>query len=231
MTLWIRLALLFGIALGLMACGQPKTAVPPQAAQYSWLDDSPCTPPCWQGIIPGTTTITATVDLLKANPTIRRVIRYNPTKTIRGDDYHIDWNWARPSEDGGDAYAFHGSVVVDILFLGFDDTPIALTTIRERFGAPSHARLDAIPEAHGNAVMWKLELIYLDRGMVLVDISSTPPLLETLMIDRVYFTQPDATHILAPVSDTRSLYVWREGAPLTIYCDENYNPERCRSFQ
>ena len=149
----------------------------------------------------------------------------------KGDQ--IDWGWHGSDENGGGAYADNEARVIDLVQFGLD-TPIDLATIQERFGIPSHALLTVVKDPHSRNVTWKLEFIYVDRGMILSDISPTPPVLKTLLIDQVLFTQPDEAHILVNLvgtAGTTPLYPSREGAPLTTYCDENYNYERCRLFQ
>ena len=131
MTMWIRaIVTLLGIAFGLVACGQPQTAKPPQAAQYSWLDESACRPPCWEGITPGVTTVTATADLLKANPTIQHV-RVTDLAYVNHDGEHeIRWGWTPPSPStrGGYAFALNGSFMIDHVGL-FLDTPVAFASV------------------------------------------------------------------------------------------------------
>jgi hypothetical protein len=227
---------LLGLTLGLAACGRPETAAPARSAQaqtaapawhaqYSWLDESACRPPCWEGITPGVTTVTATAELLRASPTIRAVSVHDLAPLRHPGEYDIRWVWTLPGTMGGYAYAFNGSFMIDHVGLTLD-APVTFAAVQERFGPPSHAVLRILPDPHSNDVTWKLELIYVDRGMILAALTPTPPQLETAAIDLVLFTQADAAHIDDHVSAS-AWYPWQDGAALSTYCSDEYAYERC----
>jgi hypothetical protein len=228
---------LLGLALGLAACGRPETAAPAaqsqtaapaRSAQYSWLDGSDCRPPCWEGITPGVTTVTATAELLRASPTIQYVVgadlaALNPLS--REGEYQINWGWTPPGSLGGYAFALNGSLIIDHVGLLLD-APVTFATVQERFGPPSHALLAIIPDPHSNDVTWKLELIYLEQGMILGAVSPTPPQLDTAAIDLVLFPHLEDGRITSPLGYS-VLYPWQDGAALSTYCSDDYAYERC----
>jgi hypothetical protein len=236
---------LLGLALGLAACGRPETAAPAaqsqtaaparsaqsqtappaRSAQYSWLHEAACRPPCWEGITPGVTTVTATAELLRASPTIRAVSVHDLAAINYPGEHEIRWVWTPPGTMGGYAYAFNGSFIIDHVGLSLD-APVTFAAVQERFGPPSHAVLRIIPDPHSNDVTWKLELIYVDLGMILAALSPTPPQLETAPIDLVLFTQADTAHIDSHVS-AEIRYPWQDGAALSTYCSDEYAYERC----
>ena len=237
MSMWVRTIIsLLGLALGLAACGRPETAAPApsaqsqtaapaRSAQYSWLDGSDCRPPCWEGITPGVTTVTATAELLRANPTIQHVSVTDLTALHHPGEHQIRWVWTPPGTMGGYAIAFNGSFIIDHVGLILGE-PVSFATVQERFGPPSHAVLRILPDPHSNDVTWKLELIYVDQGMILASLSPTPPQLETAAIDLVLFTQADTAHIDSHVSASVR-YPWQDGAALSTYCSDEYAYERC----
>lgn len=240
MIMGIRPIILVGIALLLLACGQPQIATPRPpavsaavvqtlpAVQASWLTSSTCRPPCWEGITPGVTTITATVAILQAHPLLL-YIPGPPGFTPRDGEHQFDWAWPAPSSRGAYAYARKSAVTIEYIDLNLDAS-VSFATIQTQFGAPSHALLVVIPDPHSRDVTWKLDLIFVDQGMILTALSPTPPRLDTAAFDQVLLTYPDKAQFESLLYHT-VWYPWEEGAPLTTYCDRTNNAEPCLLFR
>ena len=107
-----------------------------------WLSGNSCSPPCWEGIMPGQTTLKDAVDLLQNNPLIGQLTIYADEN--RPNSGEISWNWPGVEKRGGRVfYAPIGDVAESVVYAiwpGFGEG-IRLGEVIQAFGEPSHVKI------------------------------------------------------------------------------------------
>ncbi len=134
----------------------------PNDWQSRWLNGIPCSPPCWEGIIPGQTSAQEAVEILKKNPKFSNPqIRFHSAVTWSNDRVnHL--NLAEAYFDLKDPkqviYEIHpGSTLFGVEF--------RLKDVIQAYGEPTYIiGLKGGPPAV-NRIIYQAEFIYIKRGM------------------------------------------------------------------
>lgn len=110
----------------------------PSSPKASWLvkflEEPTCQPPCWENIIPGETTISDAMDLLRNVPYVQNISPYylKPTSSV-----HIEWNFAG-TPDIGRIYSTRDGEKVENIFLNLSgSSSLLLGDMIESYGPPS----------------------------------------------------------------------------------------------
>ena len=107
--------------------------VPPNTDwETDWLRGQPCAPPCFAGIVPGTTMLSETVRLLETNPHIAYVKVFSSTTLLRTG--YVQWGWR--TIFGGGIAAFTPTLG-RITSITVDIDLIRLDTLMTAYGDPS----------------------------------------------------------------------------------------------
>ena len=130
------------------------------ALVLSWVRAEPCSPPCWEGITPGVSTVTDTIDILGAITTINSV---RGVEVLTPDDeYQGTIEWAGVDARGSISYSGNGLVYRIIL-----DTAGRLTIqdVVDAFGEPSHIYAAASPAIDVDVPVIHFDVVYLSKGI------------------------------------------------------------------
>lgn len=106
--------------------------------QHRWLRGEPCSAPCWEGIIPGRTTVTEAVDILNRSSLITGL--QNSYRVSPDDDDTVTWLWMNPkgSAGGSLAYPQHPSAPVTTIHVAFPNTSFRFRDVIAAYGNPSY---------------------------------------------------------------------------------------------
>jgi hypothetical protein len=178
----LTLSGLFGCRLFLNSGSPTPTPLPP-AWFTAWLHDPVCQPPCWEGITPGTTTMTETVKILQSLPGVK--IDDGPTRFSPHTDFQLEWSLPPASPGGGMAWASDNGIINQLSIGGDLSTP--LQKVIDSYGLPDKVFITSCDV--GRCVT---NLIYMHTGMM-VD----------LFLDWDYAADSDVT--IAPDSEVRGI--------------------------
>lgn len=99
----------------------------------SFLTDNPCSVPCWQGIVPGETSRSQAIKILKANPSVRqRSLQEGGSNEWGG----ITWSWKGRGSGNKipPRISWNEGIVQEITF--GTTCEVAVEQILDKFGAP-----------------------------------------------------------------------------------------------
>ncbi len=142
------------------------------AWERKWLTGIPCRAPCWEGVTPGRTTVTDTIQLLQHNTPIGNL---NYSRSDRDADNEIFWEgWRNDHGTGRIVYDRSTSIVSRIsLSLPHDFT---LGEVAAAYGQPSHViALAARNLEKLNEIDYTLEMYWQSQGIVLDWARQYPP--------------------------------------------------------
>ena len=174
----------------------------PQPRRYVWARTGDYVLPCWDGVLPGTTTLDEAEALLRANEGVRGVTllppeRGDPVARLQwqGDGYSAE---ARPLRDS----SVVGSIALDI------ERSVDFNAVKAAFGEPSHLYIRR--KVGDNPFAHSLVIVYLHRGFAL-----TETLVYPSNVDRVLEGFRVRGFVLVPPDDleTLSRTMWRRADP------------------
>lgn len=186
----------------------PIKPQPPENWPYRWLNETPCRPPCWEGIIPGQTTAEEAVGVLSISPVIAAAeVVTNPLMPDRG---YVLWEWVDRGE-GGEAI-FHAQTPSSPVYAIHPNLP---TTFRfgdviQVYGEPSHvmARSYYGPDV-GSGIFYDLSIVYLSQGFILYDGKGGKPVLSAdTRFSGVTFFVPGDEGLEAALGGTDPYLTW-----------------------
>ena len=183
--LWCGLVIILNVSCQNINISPVSPSATPENSSYwwiSWLAQPVCTPPCWQHITPGLTTINEAESILERMP--NTVITYN-------SKYGLTWNFGTKAVEGNISMS-EDRIVSSIWLANSSNQSLYLKDIVNKYGFPKYVKPYDCREGMCTAV-----LVYPDFGMLL-DIfimnkgTVTNPQIEILpdtVIDRVYFIE------------------------------------------
>lgn len=209
-----------------------KSGVTPQDWQYRWLKGIPCRPPCFEGIMPGRTTVEEALNLLRNNPLVSDV-----TTQSTGNYGSVVWNWIYQRKNTI-ANLYNAEALYDlkatnptIVFIEplFQSAPSKLDDVIKAYGEPSHviagARLDY--DHISENYLYDLTIVFLSQGFAIstydVNALKKRPVLDAnLALDHLGFFTPDkveAVSFLVVVNtNTKFLIPWQGYKSFEFYC-------------
>jgi hypothetical protein len=217
----------------------PVPTAPPAAQTPSladrWLIGLPCQAPCWEQIVPGTTTLTEAQQHLSQQELIRN-IQQAPGRN--NDPALIGWNWEDSPIGRGSLIYYENKppfsnpplntvLNVSLVF----DRPVTLREVIAAYGEPSHVQL-AADYSSAAGLMYYFSVVYLERGFLLerttTDFAQRPHLSEEMTFDFVVMYQPDsqgfdlAVEPYFPIRQpSQYLTPWQGiDADILVYCRE-----------
>jgi hypothetical protein len=239
-------------ALILAACATGDTQPPPQVPtaatdwNRSWLRSEPCAPPCFLNIMPGTSSQTTTLELMRAAyPAVEQVETHSNDSNPSLKSWR--WNEQRPAGSIG-AYFYEvpprfNTAPVDTIvsLLVVSPNMAALSEAIAAFGEPSHVMAVAHKHAQSD-VFYYLSVVYFDRGLMLTfDTGSRRNrrvgIAPELIVREVVFFSPTLDGFDAGVSafyplrhPSALLVPWQGFQPFAAYCRSSQpdaQSERC----
>lgn len=153
---WIAiLAVLFA------ACRSPGPPTPKYDGWVSsWLQNPTCRPPCWQSIAPGTTPITATVQVLRAIPGIEDV--QGPLAGLGGLP-NVTWKFDNSQSGGLIVGQENGIASTTVLSLD-SNQHLALEEVLQAYGNPTHV---LITQPNETTRYYNVDVIQMQSGLLL----------------------------------------------------------------
>lgn len=119
----------------LSACSAPTSRATAQTHEavellpawvVKWLENPECSPPCWENIMPGETTILEAKSILAKIPDVR----------IIGQDDHVI-EWKMNDSDYGSAVSKTGDGIITVVILtSVGKQPLLLNRVIDKYGTP-----------------------------------------------------------------------------------------------
>ncbi len=209
-----------------------KTNVTPSAPVKSlaqvnsdWLRGTPCSLPCWEGIIPGQTTIEQAIEILKTFPFVQNI-----TSATTGDDGELKWHWQ--GVDAGGIIEYHAQSKVKTIYAIFSGLlDYKLSDIIAAYGEPSHVSiLSGPPNKEGEPVSYSYMFMYLSKGFYMNYQSQAKLILDTNFPVKYpsFFALDslDSVAKLLSLGNTNVILPWQGFKSLDFYCRNTIFPDK-----
>lgn len=221
--LWLLLTV---VLAGCAARSTASTAAPPTPPQATrtprvtaadiwrrrWLEGKPCRPPCWEGITPGTTTLSETLEILKAHPNITNV------EYVHDDlQRYISWDWVDTMGRSGIGAYTSGDDVTYELWLDFsfryDDVVAA-------YGEPTAVTVRAVILNHDGKIGYEARFLYEELRTVLRWSSDDKSRFGTnmLLTGPTFFAPGSDLHEEGVLYGKQNLVPWQGPQTFEFYC-------------
>lgn len=224
---WIMLAILLA---GCAARSAPAStdAPPTQPAQATrtprvtkadiwrqrWLKGEPCRPPCWEGITPGTTTLSETLEILKAHPNIINVEYLH-------DDWqrYIIWDWVDTMGRGSISAYPSGDDVTYELALDFS---FRYDDVVASYGEPTSVAVRVVSTGHDGGIGYEALFLYEELRMILFWTHDEKSRFGTnmLLTGPLFFAPDSDLNNLIPYGK-HNLAPWQGPQTFEFYCRDN----------
>ena len=157
--LWVASGLVMIVLVVVISIWQWRTAHLRNAlVDDSLLSDIPCAAPCWQGIVPGKTSRSQVMQILRANPYIRDDSLEEAGTTEVGG---VTWWWSIPGRRLQPSILWQDNTVQEItLGLTYD---LTVDQVVNKFGPPEslNVGIGGVPEHQ----YWIIDLYYPGEGI------------------------------------------------------------------
>jgi hypothetical protein len=198
----------------------PLPLYPPEFWQTRWIRGEPCSPPCWENITPGITSVKDATEYLRANPWIRNVF-----VRMEKDQGYIVWEWNN-GEEGGDILFDTGSLESPIRFIRpYLSSRNRFGDIVAKFGEPSDVKAfaETTPDRPVR-ILYTIEVIFRSKGLHLR--SSQNPFIkpdlspETIFDIVSFFSSEDSLDNVFKYSKN-FISPWQGYKGFDYYCKDN----------
>jgi hypothetical protein len=189
---------LSAVGMHVTFCAPPKHERP---VAEGLLTGKPCGPPCWQGLVPGTSTEAEADAFLAASEYVDGVHKEEYWKV-----HEAQWRPSRQTSVTNSFAARNGVLIIMNMYL---DSVVTLGQVVERYGPPD--KFEARRSAHPEPVYIVVSLFYREHGMMLgLRLSDDDPELrpETEVVTVEYY-QP------APLEEVLLTSAWGYAKPRT----------------
>jgi hypothetical protein len=190
------LAMAAWVVAACVGCGEPP------ALDTSLLTGEPCEPPCWQGLVPGVSTLGEVDHVLSTSPYVAPGSVYRDSY---GDILSVLWRprWQSPADN---RFVVRGELLQDIQM--YVEPDVTIGQVVDRWGPPD--RFQAGRSMHPEPVYVAVDLFYRELGMMVqLELSANDPeLTREAEIARVHYFEP------APLDEVLAGLVWGKGAVL-----------------
>lgn len=149
------------LACNLASPSPTPTSKPWDAWLTTWLTTPTCQPPCWENIIPGTTLITSTIDVLTA---------LSGTTSLRGPTLRSDgnvevlWEFSSSRSSGGWILSDKDYLVNQIILQPAYDQYLPIKDVITAYGSPTHV---FVTRGGVEILAYSVHLIYMPSGLAL----------------------------------------------------------------
>lgn len=195
------------------------------AAVQNWLNGIPCRPPCWEGIVPGQTTISQTVAIVNQLPFVTDLEIHDATTTssFAGMDRGVlSFNGSRDQIWGSVSYYLSSTVY--LIEVHYPSLLLAFQDVIDAYGEPSHVLAGADPDGGNDDTVYNLEIVYIPQGFALVWIgagTSKPYFRPNWRNFYLYFFEPTLEGYALAYGNprvTEGLVPWRGMLSFDDYC-------------
>jgi len=156
-----------------------KLTPSPQSSQdwtTRWINNIPCRLPCWEGIIPGVTTVDQAIELLNKNSVIKNIKK---STSYNGKGY-LEWDLTNNKKGFANFYSNKPTQIIYYILPYFNNLSFNLNKIVASYGEPSNIIATAVKNPE-QGISYKLMLIYLDKGFALTNFGSNKLILKSEM--------------------------------------------------
>ncbi len=132
-----------------------------------WLLGIPCKAPCWQGIVPGVTTVTDTITILEGmGDTININVSTSPISSDLYDGAigNLTWDWQEHGKVWGGMEVYGSPLTVYSILIG-NAGHASLEDVIAAYGEPSH--VSATIDGNRNPNLYFLRLTFYEQGFAL----------------------------------------------------------------
>ncbi|MBI5713980.1 MAG: hypothetical protein HZC38_11260 [Chloroflexi bacterium] len=180
-------------------------ATPVSETRGKWLRNNPCTPPCWENITPGKTTVGEALNSIKVNPMFSKVEFFRKPDSSWGYIF-IYWkaildNWTVSDISASAAYASGDSDVNQrsILTIRVNSINLKLGDLIQSYGEPTHITGYGKAEPPNGPTIWTLQIIWLQKGFMAHGgyKGSEPKIQNDLLFDELIYFPPGDYGVVA----------------------------------
>jgi hypothetical protein len=191
--------------------------------QQQWLEKKTCAPPCWEGIVPGTTIISDALRILQDNPRVRDV------KFEQGSlSSAITWRWD-DNDLGGiiivNLVSNPANNVVDRTSLDFE---IRFSDLVAAYGYPSAVSATSDTNPGSGTVGYSIQFTYEPQGFffnaVIFDKNKMDD--HMLLIGPSFFS-PTTDPEDITIGGRQMLVPWQGMQTFDFYCRNKYTYDPC----
>ncbi len=182
-----------------------------------WLKGTPCSPPCWQGIIPGQTTLEQATTILK-NLSIATNIELGPLTNTK----ELNWDW-KGTDRGGKIW-FHPATPAKTVYSIATGLPgTKLGDIIAAYGEPTYISvLSGPPVEQGQSTTYSIMVMFLSKGLYMNYQSKSKPSFNSdlLMVSPVFFEPNSLEQVakLLSLGETNVILPWQGFKSVDYYC-------------
>lgn len=223
------LILVILISLVLVSCtiGQPQ--IPSKDWQLHWLQGVPCRAPCWEGITPGKTNVTQTMEILSHIPSLTNLDKRNDSKP--SELGRLSWDWKNGNK-GGYVYYSPSNETISIVAPIFDAW-FSFHDVLQTYGEPSHITAWIYQSPDVSSKNYHMVLVYLSQGFEIWGNQLTKPNLnEDMLFNQVMFFEPTREQLEASDGTAKQhpdwLIPWQGFKGFDYYCRDEQNGKYCR---
>ena len=144
----------------------PSTIMRAFEFQQRWINNVPCSPPCWEGVTPGATTSEQAEEILNSNSIFTELETYVFDELNIGYiDFRYFWldDAGAIIECGGDMIFDNASDNHIIMVIRNSFPPTKLSDLITNFGRPSH--VNAIYDDLRTPNSWEVNIIWMSKGL------------------------------------------------------------------
>ncbi len=198
--------------------------------QENWLKGIPCRPPCWEGIVPGKTTVPQAVKILKELPFVSSETIVSGTSSFVAEG-ELSWGWRSRNVklDGRAFFENTPNQTIRNLQLIFP-TQIYLGDVIATYGEPTQVEARATYDPSGKITSW-LNILYIPQGFGLTSDAPTP-IEPNLHMISVFFFPPDMDNFAQLFPDYKSkpdlIVPWQGYQSFEFYCRDDDAGKACQ---
>ena len=210
----------------------PSLPQPTPASDWAsrWLRGTPCSPPCWEDITPGQTTVTETIALFQDNPLITRpVVMISELTPKLG---YVFWDWFDNRPGGGAEFNALSSVRVIYAISPNFYRSVELQDVIAAYGEPTHihAQAERNPD---NTISYSLRILYRTRGILLSQGGNRKlDLTSNMTFDQITFFEPTDQALSMVLGGAAAhlewLLPWQGIRDFDSYCRDTDGGRTCR---
>jgi hypothetical protein len=157
-----------------------------------WLKGVPCSPPCYENIMPGKTTLENAQKSMQQNSLIEKVELIN---SLSDSSAFLEWSWKKELNNnlqelkGGVLRVEDNKPNSSVKQIEPDLLPFKLSEVIQAYGEPEYVIATFNPKIHESGFYYKLSLFYFSKGFLIHTnpYKSTPIFNKEIEMDYVWF--------------------------------------------
>ena len=207
-----------------------STSLSPVDWIHRWQQGVPCKAPCWESIVPGTTSPTEAVAVL-LNSTFVTTASISTSPQFPNLGF-VNWTYSDGSAEGGAVFDIQSSPpTVYAISPGFPSA-VRLRDVMKTYGEPKYIVAAALRNPHDDGISYALRIIFWPQGILLSkDGLGKPALDDDTRFEQVTFFQPTEQTLKAELAGLANhpewLVPWQGMNSFDFYCKDKENGRAC----